>query len=44
MSGIRQKARENLRKHGVKFSHAAIALLDDRAVTRLDPESNGEAR
>lgn len=38
------KARENQRKHGVKFSHAAMALLDDLAVTRLDPDSNGEAR
>jgi uncharacterized DUF497 family protein len=28
----------------VHFSYATAALLDDRAVTRHDPDSNGEAR
>jgi uncharacterized DUF497 family protein len=38
------KASDNLRKHGVRFSEAAVALLDPFAVTRQDPDSNGEAR
>lgn len=38
------KAAENLRKHGVRFAHAALALRDDRALTRHDPDSNGEVR
>jgi len=38
------KASANLRKHGVSFADAAIALRDARALTRHDPDSNGEVR
>ena len=38
------KAEHNLRKHGVDFADAAVALGDPRAMTRHDPDSNGEAR
>jgi len=38
------KDRQNLRKHGVEFGHVAEALGDERASTRHDPDSNGEAR
>lgn len=38
------KAASNLRKHGVDFSEAVVALEDPLALTMLDPESNGEER
>ena len=38
------KARTNLRKHGVSFSHAEQALLDLMAFTIEDPDSRGEQR
>lgn len=39
-----QKAADNLRKHGVDFGDAVIALEDPLALTMLDPDSNGEPR
>ena len=38
------KARTNLRKHGVSFSHAEQALLDPMAFTIEDPDSRNEQR
>jgi len=38
------KAAANLRKHGVRFADAAIALGDPSCMTVADPESNGEQR
>lgn len=38
------KARANLRKHGVSFSHAEQALRDLIAVTIEDPDAMGEQR
>ena len=38
------KARSNLRKHGVAFSHAEQALRDDYAHTIEDPDAQGEQR
>jgi uncharacterized protein len=38
------KARTNLRKHGVSFSHAEQALRDPNGVTIEDPDSEGEQR
>jgi uncharacterized protein len=38
------KARSNLRKHRVSFSHAEQALRDDMAVTVEDPDAVGERR
>jgi len=38
------KAASNVRKHGVRFSEAAVALQDDSAVTIDDPDSEGEER
>ena len=38
------KARTNLRKHGVSFSHAEQALLDPMAFTVEDPDARGEQR
>jgi uncharacterized protein len=38
------KARSNLRKHGVSFSHAEQALRDPMAVTVEDPDSTAEQR
>jgi uncharacterized protein len=38
------KARKNLRKHGVSFADAALALRDELALVRHDPDSNGEVR
>jgi uncharacterized DUF497 family protein len=37
-----RKAAENLRKHGVSFSHAEQALRDPNAVTIEDPNAKGE--
>jgi uncharacterized DUF497 family protein len=38
------KARTNLRKHGVSFSHAEQALRDPVAYTIDDPDSASERR
>jgi uncharacterized protein len=38
------KARTNLRKHRVSFSHAEQALRGDIAVTLEDPDAVGERR
>ena len=38
------KAKANLRKHGVAFADAALALEDPRALTIADPDSSGEQR
>jgi len=38
------KAAANLRKHGVSFADAALALEDPRALTMTDPDSIGEDR
>ncbi len=38
------KAKANLRKHGVSFSHAEQALRDPMAVTIEDPDAIGEQR
>jgi len=38
------KAAANLRKHGVRFADAALALEDPAALTVPDPDSTGEAR
>jgi hypothetical protein len=38
------KARANLHKHKVSFSHAEQALRDPRAFTIEDPDAEGEAR
>ena len=38
------KARANLRKHGISFSHAEQALRDPSAVTIEDPDAVGERR
>ena len=35
------KARENDRKHGVRFERAATVFLDARALSRFDPEHSG---
>jgi hypothetical protein len=39
-----RKAADNLRKHGVDFADAVLALEDPLALTMLDPDSNGEMR
>ena len=39
-----KKARENLKKHGVRFSDAETVLFDPNALTREDMESEGEQR
>lgn len=38
------KAKANLQKHKVSFSHAEQALLDPYACTIEDPDSEGEPR
>jgi len=38
------KQRTNLKKHGVEFADAAVALEDERALTIIDEESQGEYR
>jgi uncharacterized DUF497 family protein len=38
------KARANLQKHKVSFSHAEQALRDPMALTVEDPDSEGEQR
>lgn len=39
-----EKARQNLRKHGVRFSDAVTALEDERALTIRDPHSDDMER
>ena len=39
-----RKADANLRKHGVDFADAALALEDDHAITVPDPASGSEER
>jgi len=39
-----EKAEANLRKHGVDFADAALALEDDRAITLPDVVSTSEER
>ena len=39
-----EKARANLQKHKVSFSHAEQALRDPAAFTIEDPDSEGETR
>jgi hypothetical protein len=39
-----EKARENLKKHGVRFSDAETVFFDPNALTREDMESEGEQR
>ncbi len=39
-----KKARTKLRKHGVDFADAAVALEDINALTILDPEHHSEYR
>ena len=38
------KAKSNLRKHGVSFAEAATALLDPNALAMEDSDSEDEAR
>ena len=38
------KAKANLRKHGVAFSDAELALRDPNALTTEDPDTAGEQR
>jgi hypothetical protein len=38
------KARANLREHGVSFAEAVTVLEDDFALTREDPDAQGEQR
>jgi len=38
------KAAANLKKHGVAFSDAALALEDPRALTMTDPDAIDESR
>jgi uncharacterized DUF497 family protein len=39
-----RKARANLTKHGVDFADAALVLEDPLALTRPDPDAEGEER
>jgi len=39
-----EKAKVNLKKHGVRFSDAETVLFDPNALTREDVESEGEQR
>lgn len=38
------KQRSNLKKHGIEFADAALALEDENALTVIDEESHGELR
>ncbi|MGH9363143.1 MAG: BrnT family toxin [Thermoanaerobaculia bacterium] len=38
------KAEANLREHGVRFPEAATVLEDQSALTREDPDAEGEQR
>ncbi len=42
--GTPKKARTNLRKHGIDFADAAVALEDINALPILDPEHHSEYR
>jgi hypothetical protein len=39
-----EKARVNLKKHGVRFADAEMVLFDPNALTREDMDSEGEQR
>ena len=39
-----EKAASNLEKHGVEFADAVTALEDEGALTRSDPDAEGEER
>lgn len=39
-----QKAKANLREHGVDFAEAVTVLEDDHALTREDPGADEENR
>ncbi len=39
-----EKAKANLRDHGIGFAEAATVLEDDFALTREDPDAEGEQR
>ena len=39
-----EKAASNLLKHGVDFADAVTALEDEAALTRADPDAQGEDR
>ena len=39
-----EKARANLREHGIAFSEAATVLADEYALTREDPDAIAEQR
>jgi hypothetical protein len=39
-----EKARSNLKKHGVRLSDAEMVLFDPNALTREDTEAEGEQR
>ncbi|MBC8167679.1 MAG: BrnT family toxin [Bryobacteraceae bacterium] len=39
-----EKARLNLRKHGVQFSEALLVLEDDKALTIIEESAGGEER
>jgi hypothetical protein len=39
-----RKAGSNLRKHGVAFEEAEVALYDPQAIVREDPDAKGEQR
>ena len=38
------KQRKNLKKHGIEFADAAVALEDENALTVLDEDSRSEYR
>jgi uncharacterized protein len=38
------KAAANLKKHGVRFSDAALSLEDPLGLTTPDPDASGESR
>ncbi len=38
------KRQENIHKHGVDFAEAVGVFFDDYAITKPDPDSQGEAR
>ncbi len=40
----RAKARANLRDHGISFAEAVTVLEDEFALTREDPDAQGEQR
>ncbi|MBN2428200.1 MAG: BrnT family toxin [Deltaproteobacteria bacterium] len=40
----RDKAKKNLKKHGIDFADAVIVFEDDMALTMEDPDAEGEPR